>query len=82
MRVPIEHFEIHGLQHLLGVVPVASTTRHRPAEAVGVHPLELSFQLDLVHCTLLGLGVSENEWRERRAHMTGELIKSPFRFTT
>src|SRR6266404_5915955 len=56
-RTSIKHCEIHGLKNLLGVVAIASTTRHRPAEAVGVRPLELSLQLDLVHCTLLGFDV-------------------------
>src|SRR5258706_5068620 len=40
-RTSIKHCEIHGLKNLLGVVAIASTTRHRPAEAVGVRPLEL-----------------------------------------
>src|ERR1700680_4700953 len=74
MCASIQHFEIHGLKHLLGVFTITSTTRHRPTETVGVCPLELSFQLDIVHCTLLGFGVSENEWREGSSHMTGTVV--------
>jgi hypothetical protein len=40
-----------------------------------VHPLELYSQLDIVHCTLLGLGASEYVWREDGFHMTDELTK-------
>src|ERR1700694_1279057 len=72
MRTPVQHCEIHGLQNLLGVVAIAATTGHRPAEAVGVRPLELSSQLDIVHCTLLRFDVTEYGWRERRFHMTGD----------
>src|SRR5712671_6383861 len=38
-RASIQYGEIHGLQNLLGVVAIALTTRHRPAEAIGVRPL-------------------------------------------